>query len=97
MKPKELFGVIVRGVGLYFIVFGIFRLLQIVDIVFDSVGAEFRLENRERGQIVSYVIAAAIHFAIATLFLKRGEWLVRIAYPAIQRAEDSKADEKHDG
>ncbi|MCX7827079.1 MAG: hypothetical protein N2689_16235 [Verrucomicrobiae bacterium] len=97
MKPRELFSVAVKGVGLYFIVFGIFRLLQIVDIAFDLAWSEYRLENRERVQIVSYVIAAAIHFAIAAFFLKRGDWLVQIAYPDIEWPEDSKRDEKHDG
>jgi len=94
MKPQELFGVIVRGVGLYFIAFGMFRLLRIVGIVFDLVRSEFCLENLERVQIVSSVIAAAIHFAIGILFLKRGDWLVQIASPLIQRAEDSKS-QKH--
>jgi len=97
MKPRELFGVVVKGVGLYFIVQGIYRLLQIVDVVVPLVTTEYRMEGRERWQIVAYLFAAVLHFAISAFFLKRGDWLVRIAFPAQQDPDSPKRDEKQDG
>ncbi len=97
MKPQELFGVAVKAVGLYFIVQGIYRLLQVLDVVIPIVTSEYRLESRERMQIATYFFAAVLHFAISAFFLNRGGWLVGIAYPAAQGTDSSKANEKHDG
>jgi len=97
MKPREIFGVAVKGVGLYFIVQGIYRLLQVADVVIPLMTTEYRLEGRERWQIGTYLFAAVLHFAISAFFLKRGDWLVRIAYPAHQDTDSPKTDEKHNG
>jgi|SRR4051812_18420972 hypothetical protein len=97
MKPRELFGVGVQAVGLYFIVQGIYRLLQVADVVIPIVTSEYHLEGHERLQIGTYLFAAVLHFAISAFFLKRGDWLVRIAYPTQQDTDSPKTDEKDDG
>ncbi len=97
MKPRELFGVAVKGVGLYFIVQGIYRLLQVVDVIVPLVTTEYRLEEHDRWKIGTWLFAAVLHFAISAFFLKRGDWLVRIAYPAQQVTDSLKPDEKRDG
>lgn len=97
MKPRELFGVAVKGVGLYFIVQGIYRLLQVADVVIPLVTTEARLDTPDRWRIGTYLFAAVLHFAISAFFLKRGDWLVRIAYAAQQDSDSPKTDEKHDG
>jgi hypothetical protein len=97
MKPRELFGVAVKGVGLYFIAQGIYRLLQVLDVVIPLVTTEARFETQDRWRIGVFLFAAVLHFVISALFLKRGDWLVNIAYPAQKDSDSPKTDEKHDG
>ncbi len=86
MKPQELFSVVVKGVGLYFIVLGIYSLLQVLDYIIRIVTGGQPFDDQGRVLIGSYVFAAAVHFVISAWFLKRGDWLLRVAYPVTQQS-----------
>lgn len=86
MKPRELFGVAARAVGLYFVVQGIYRLLQIVDVVTPVITSGYRLEPSDRMQIGTFVFSAILLFAISAFFFKRADWLVRVAYPGDEKS-----------
>jgi hypothetical protein len=87
MKSFEVFGVAVKAVGLYFIVQGIYRLLQIFDVIVPLMMGERRLDSFGRGTIGAYLFAALLHFAISAFFLKCSDWLVGLAYPRQQKLE----------
>ena len=81
MKPRELFGVAVRCIGLYYITQGIWSILRVLDVVVPLVMAEYRLDSTQRVTIGTYLAVTVLYFAISAFFLKRGDWLVGIAYP----------------
>lgn len=90
MKPRELFGVAVRCVGLFYITQGIWSLLRILDVVVPLVMSRYeRFEDPQRITIGSYAAVGVLYFAISAFFLRRGGWLVGLAYPAKKAAEDS--------
>ena len=80
MKTRELFAVAVKCVGLYFIVQGIYRLMQIVDVVAPIVTTEARFDPGDRLRIGFFLFAGVLHFAISAFFL-RSDWLVSLAFP----------------
>ena|SRR5436190_21519266 len=92
MKPRELFGVAVRCIGLYYIAQGIWSILRVLDVVVPLVMSEYRLESTQHITIVTYLAVTVLYFAISAFFLKRGDWLVRIAYPVQTNTEGSDTD-----
>jgi hypothetical protein len=93
MKPRELFAVAVKSVGLYFIVQGIYRLLQIVDVVLPLVTTEARLDPQNRLRVGMYIFAAFLHFAISALFLRGTDWFVRLGFPPVAARGEAPSDE----
>jgi hypothetical protein len=91
MKPRELFAVGVKGVGLFFIVQGIYRLLEIVDVIVPLVTTDERLDSQSRAHIGGFIFAAVLYFAISAFFL-RSDWLVGIAFPKETGGSNSGTD-----
>jgi hypothetical protein len=78
MKPSELFGVVVRGFGLYAMLnglhslaWGIFFELGLVDTASDTL---------EGISSADYALDAIFYIAAGVLLI-RGTWLVKICYP----------------
>ncbi len=88
MKSHELFSVAVKCVGLYFLVQGIYRLIQLVDVASPIMP---RAYSHFLTAMAGLLFSAAIHFGISMLFLKRSRWLVEFAYPSLQGQEAGKA------
>ena len=93
MKSHELFSVAVKCVGLYFLVQGIYRLLQVVDLTSPVMSRTFSHVFVTMG---GFLFSAAIHFAISVLFLKRTQWLVEFAYPGLRSQGEPKVRTAHE-
>ena len=93
MKPRDLFTVAVKGLGLYFIIQGIWSLLRILDVVVPLImSQEERLQSHHRMTIGTYAAVSVLYFVISALFMRRGGWLVDFAFP---RESDSPKDGDH--
>lgn len=91
MKPRELFTVGVKGLGLYYIVQGVFSLLRILDVVVPLIlSQQEQLQSHHRIEIGTFISASVLYFAISALFMRRGDWLVDFAFPDETGRQNSK-------
>ena len=77
MKPQELFGVIVRGVGLYFVVLGIREVHSQIGILDARVVAYLNLPETSWLRLVASV---ALYFLAGFFLLKKADAIVTFAY-----------------
>ena len=93
MKPRELFAVAVKSVGLYFIVQGIWSLLRILDVVVPLImSREEQLQSHQRMTIGTFLAVSVIYFAISALFMRGSGWFVDFAFPRQTDRVDSPTD-----
>ena len=79
MKPREIFGVAVRLLGLVFLYLGLKDMPAILDVP--------ELMGEDKSDIIAAILPVAFNLIVA-LWLMRGTFLVRWAYPEASRISD---------
>jgi hypothetical protein len=83
MKPSEIFGVVVRGIGLCLVLCGLYWLLGGArDTVYFTLSSLGVIEQQDT-YAVSYVVDAIPTALVGLFLLRRAEVLVRFAYPEV--------------
>jgi hypothetical protein len=73
MKPKDIFGIVIRTVGLYALALG-------VPMVVISLSAVVTLRSFETFQVTT-ILSGVLYLIIGFYFLRGAPWIVRYAYP----------------
>jgi len=71
---REVFGVVVRVLGLTMVLWGLYTLTYLVD------GIGIGVSTRSAAQALGGFLVTEIFWLVGGLALLRGEWLVRFAY-----------------
>ena len=75
MKPRDIFGLAVRLLGLYFLYLGLYALAQLLGSDITEL-----VKNPDKTDLIDDLLPIAFDL-IAGCFLLKGGWLIRWAYP----------------
>ncbi len=83
MKPSEIFGVVVRGIGLCLVLCGLYWLLGGArDTVYFALSSLGVIEQQDTFA-VSFFVDAVPTILVGLLLLRKAEIFVRFAYPEV--------------
>ncbi|HEV2455944.1 MAG TPA: hypothetical protein VGY98_16895 [Verrucomicrobiae bacterium] len=86
MKPKDIFGLAVRLLGLVFLYFGLRAVIPMLDLEL--------IENPDKSDIINGLMPVVFNVAIGWWLLGGG--LVRRAYPEPKTSEPARPREQHE-
>ena len=79
MKPRDIFGLAVRLLGLFFLYLGLKAVTPLLDLV--------AIETASKSDIISAILSIAFNLLVAWWLLSGG-WLLRRAYPEMLKNSD---------
>jgi hypothetical protein len=79
MKPRDIFGLAVRLLGLFFLYLGLKAVTPLLDLV--------AIETASKSDIISAILPIAFNLLVAWWLLSGG-WLLRRAYPEMLKNSD---------
>jgi hypothetical protein len=86
MRPNDIFGLIVRTIGLFILLYGVWM------FTYGFVQRFGLLPESEHAEARTYLIAGTLWLVIGGLLLRKADGLVRFAYPGNDAAEDLPQD-----
>jgi hypothetical protein len=86
MTDRQVLGVVVRGLGVYFFTIGIQQLWSFLYLAF----SRFANETGEY-PILQTLSVAVIWFAVSYVLIRRADWIVALAYKVQSEPEGSRS------
>jgi hypothetical protein len=83
MKSKDIFGLAVRLLGLYFLYLGLYAIAQLLGSDIADI-----VKNPDKTDLVNSLMPVVFDLVIGWLLLKGG-WLIRRAYPETSRPSEN--------
>ncbi len=80
MKPSELFGVVVRTIGLFIILYSLYDILGGFDTFFESLLPGGQDRDSGSVSILSYFIFGVPEFIAGAACFFLADWIVKLAY-----------------
>jgi hypothetical protein len=83
MKPRDIFGLAVRLLGLYFLYLGLYAITQ-------SLGSDIAevIKNPDKTDLINGLMPVVFDLVVGC-FLLKGGWLMRWAYPETPKAAEN--------
>lgn len=82
MKPRDIFGLAVRLLGLYFLYLGLSATTQLL-----GSGIADMIKNPDKTDLINSLLPVVFDLVVGSCLLKGG-WLIRWAYPEISKPSE---------
>ena len=80
MKPSELFGVVVRTIGFFIILYSLYDILGGFDTFFENLLSGGQESDSASVSTLSYFVFGVPEFIVGVLLFFLADWVVRLAY-----------------
>lgn len=88
MKPREVFGIIVRTIGLMLLLYGVY---SVWSLLFVATPTPVPIPNR-LGLFILGALSIVPYFVVGFILTRKAEWIVNFCYPnPVQRHDNSSA------
>jgi hypothetical protein len=80
MKPSDVFGIVVRTIGVFVLLWGCWHLIYGIAEAIGIVAEE------QRGEMIAYLITGIGSALMAVVLMRCASWFVRFSYPKGERS-----------